>query len=293
MKSRAILILLLLACVSSGGLVIHYHNQVEKLRTELAGTASKPANAPAPASMTPLDLPARVETVTVERASSTQDVATLQEEVKNLQASLQAKDEQVAMLQRQNTNRPPEPRDFRGQTNWLESLKTTDPDRYNAIVKAREEARQRVDRDFAEKAAFLLKRDKTKLPENEQKEYDQMVSLLNESWQLTEKLRQSDVPREQRWETMGQLRDKMRELEPLMQNERTRTLVDTGKQLGYSDTQAQAFADYIKDIYEKTSMTPIGRAMRDAAGGGGFRGPGGPGGGPGGGQIGGQTGGTR
>jgi hypothetical protein len=199
----------------------------------------------------------------------------LKEKLQSLQSALEQKELLIADLQRQ-TNRPPPDRQWRNPTNWMEQLKKDDPKRYEEMVKAREEARQKVNRSFAEKADYLLKRDKSKLSEEEQAQHEQMVSLLNDTWLMAEKLRTDNLPREERFEAMRTMRDNMRTLEPMMDKERDRALYDVGKQVGYTDKAAQDFVQYMNDLIEVTSMRDIYQNMR--RGGGGPEGPGGPGG---------------
>ncbi len=270
--SAIVMALLALALAATGSVALHYKKQVAGLSRQNAEfIAHSAAPRPAPAPAVAPQLVTLVKTVLVETVSfsTNEDVAALRSEVARLETALRAREEQAAAFRRAFTN-PPPGEAWTNRTNWLEQMKTNDPARYAEIMKAREESRQRLDRSFAEKAAFLLKRDKSKMNETEQQQYDQMVSILTQTWKLSEEVRNSNMPREDRWQTMQTIRDNMRTLEPMMATERDRSFFDVGKRLGYSDGQAESFVQYMNDLIDITSMDTLRRNMR---GGGSIGGP--------------------
>lgn len=199
-------------------------------------------------------------------------------QIRDLQQSLQEKDALIVSLREAiaTTNRPPRPeRAWRDPNAWLEELKKDDPARYEQMVQEREEARQRVQSSFAEKAAHFINRDTSHMAEEEQKQYQFMLQLLDQTWRLSEQMR-VDLPRDQRREIAHALRDNMNTLEPLLTDERQREFYALGRQLGYSGNDATQFVQYVNQIIEVTSLQNIFRSMRP----GGFGAGGGPEGAP-------------
>jgi hypothetical protein len=150
---------------------------------------------------------------------------------------------------------------------WLEELQTSDPQRYQEIMVRREQARQEARYDIAKKASYFLQNPTDGMTEAEAEAYARMMDLLTESLKLTERL-DAGLPQEQRRELVGDLRDNMRELSPLLEKERDKEFFQVGKDLGYTDADAQAFADYLVEVVDLTSVNRIFRnAMRGMGGG--------------------------
>jgi len=150
---------------------------------------------------------------------------------------------------------------------WLEDLQATDPQRYQEILARREQARQEARYDIAKKASYFLQTPTDAMTEAEAEEYARMMDLLTQSLKLTERL-DAGLPQEQRRELVGTLRDNMRELSPLLEKERDKEFFQVGKDLGYTDTDARAFADYLTEVIDLTSVNQIFRnAMRGMGGG--------------------------
>jgi hypothetical protein len=186
----------------------------------------------------------------------------LKTRIQELEASLAAKDGALAMLRNSMTNRPPDPPRWGGRTNWLESLKTEDPKRYEEIMKQREETRRRVNEGFAKRAAHFLNKDNSQLTEEQTAQYNQMLDLLNNTWQLSEQLNNTAIPDDQRRELMGQMRDNMRELSPMLEDQRQREFYDIGKSIGYNDAEAENFVTYLNEVIDITSSRSIFHNMR-------------------------------
>jgi len=150
---------------------------------------------------------------------------------------------------------------------WLEDLQATDPERYQEIVARREQARQEARYDIAKKASYFLQTPTDAMTDAEAEEYARMMDLLTQSLKLTERL-DAGLPQEQRRELVGTLRDNMRELSPLLEKERDKEFFQVGKDLGYTDADARAFADYLTEVIDLTSVNQIFRnAMRGMGGG--------------------------
>ncbi len=157
---------------------------------------------------------------------------------------------------------------------WMEDLQANDPERYKEIMERREQARQEARYDIAKKAAFFLQQPSESMNDAEAEEYTRMMNLLTESLKLTEKL-DAGLEGDDRREIMRSLRDNLRELSPMLETERSKEFYQVGKDLGYSDQDAQAFAQYLDEVIDLTSVNSIFRnAMRGMGGWGGGPPPG-------------------
>ena len=273
-------LVLLVWCLASTGLALRYHQQATRLaesgaeasleiadlqkRVKKAET-TRPATAPAPTIIMTSAAPAVV---------ATDDAARVQE----LEAALREREQALAALRQGGmSNRPPGfPRGGPDGSSWLEDMKKNEPERYAEFMKRREEAREQTQRAFAEKAAHFLERDVSKLSPEQQDNHKALLTLLDETWKLSEQLR-ADLPTEQRQELMTTMRENMHNLGPLLATERENEFYLAARGVGLSDPQSAQFVEQMNKTIEATSM----RSLFDGMRGGGRGGPGG--GGPGGG----------
>lgn len=213
--------------------------------------------------------PAVAEVARAEAADPAQ-----QDRIRQLETALAEKDRVIRDLQAAATNRPPpEERRRREPAEWMEELRRNDPARYEEFQKRREERQREQSKQFAEKAAYFLQRDTAKMGGEEKESYNLMLQLLDETWRLSEQMR-ADMPPDQRRDLRQALREKAEVLNPLLAQERTRTFIEAGLEVGYSETEAADFAEYLNEIIELTS--PRGMFRGGPPGGWGAGGPGGP-----------------
>jgi hypothetical protein len=195
-------------------------------------------------------------------ASDTDEIATLR-------ARLQEKDDLLAQLS-SLTNRddrargPRSPEEMQAR---MEELKKTDPTRYEEMMARREEFRQNMQKSFSDRAATLLNRDTSRMSPDKLAQYQNMLDLVNTSWELSEKISSPDLSAEERLETWQMLRETADALRPLLESERKQRFEELAVSSGYSESDAALFAQYINDTITATSI-PGGR------GGGGGRPPG-------------------
>lgn len=136
----------------------------------------------------------------------------------------------------------------------LEEMKKTDPEKYTELMARREESRQNIQNAFAQKAVTLLNRDTSNLDKEQLAQYKTMLNLMNETWQLTEKITAPETPREERQEIRQLLTEKTKELRPLLQNERDSRFIELGLASGYTAEEAESFAKYIDDTIQATTI---------------------------------------
>lgn len=238
--------------------------EAEALRVRLEEQAVKErrvsAQAPATVPVVATEDTARIAALTAQLAAQEEELAALRRATSVLVTAAA-----IAPIQpdRTGTNAPAERR------SWLEDLQQTDPARYEEIMARREQARQEARYDIAKKAAFFLQQPVEGLSEVEQEEYVRIMELLTASLKLTEQL-DAGLGGDERREVVRSLRDNMRELSPLLEAERGKEFFQVGKDLGYSDADAEAFAAYLTEVVDLTSVNKIFRnAMRGMGGWGG------------------------
>jgi len=179
-----------------------------------------------------------------------------------LQMELHQKDQIILALKYQVTNQvPTENYKPQARGDWLEDLKQNDPERYEEIIKRREEARDRMRDGFARKAAELIQRDTSGMTLQEVEEYELMLQVLDEAWLLSERIR-ADMPQEKRRELRREMRETMHTLSPMMYNERSRQFYMLGIDFGYNENEAVEFVEYLNAIVELTSLRSIWHGNR-------------------------------
>lgn len=249
------------------------HGQWMEARSEADELRRRPL--PPPTEPPPPEPVGEVKAAYVSPAVDPEDPA-LRDRVRELEIALAEKDRVIWDLQVKATNRPPtDDRERRDPRDWMEELRQSDPARYEEIQKRREDRQREISEQFAEKAAYFLKRDTSKMEETERESYNLMLQLLDETWRLTEQMR-VEMPPDQRRELRQALREKAEVLNPLLQQERIRTFTEAGLAAGYTDDQAAQFAEYLNTVVDLTSPRGMFRGGPPGGWDGGRGGPGGP-----------------
>jgi len=257
----------------TAGLAVHWWRAAGAFRKQIDSWNSPVPIAPSSVpSLSAEELPPAAESRPIETADAafSRERARLESRVQELEAAMAEKNAILGGLYRTQTNHAePTPAPWRDRGAWLEDLKRDDPERYQEIVRRREEARQRVNDAFARKAAHFLENDTSGMTEEERRQHEHMLHLLDETWKLADHLR-TDPPREERREVMRTMRENMVELQPMLDAERDKEFYRLGLDMGYAEGDALAFVDYLNEVLEVTSMRPVWEAMRPM---GGFRPP--------------------
>lgn len=278
----AILLVLGLAAVVGGVQAWRFYDELQETRTALAMQQAQ-AQAPKPSP----------EVARLQKLLDEKDAAyiILQEDYRKLTGTNEtsAGVEQVASAA--DGPRPPgrggpdgqSRRGFGGRgSDWLERLKTEDPERYKQMVEEREQRRKQSEKWFQDQVATLEQRAQASSSPDEAAVASQLTDTLaklkelGQQWQAVREL-----PDEERRAAMEQLgaetRETYQKLSQLSDKDRQIQLANLARSVGYTDaTAVQSFVDSVGNIYSKTSYTS---SMREAVfgdrGGGGF-----PGGGP-------------
>jgi len=144
--------------------------------------------------------------------------------------------------------------DRQPRSSWLESLKQQDPQRYAELQKQRQEAQETAQNAFAKKADYFLNRDTSHMSDGELADYNRLLTLLDQTWQLATALQAAELPRDQRREVMGTVRSNMVELAPLLVDERNREFQDYALALGVRPADAPAIVTNLNTVIEATSV---------------------------------------
>lgn len=158
-----------------------------------------------------------------------------------------------------NEEPPREPRRRESYAERMERMRTEDPERYETLVKRREDFRQRMEERAQARNEFLAAIDTRGMNEDQYARHQQLLNTIEEVNAIMGPANPGqwrDMTGEQR-EEMG---EKIRTLAELYRQEQRYLLEETGRALGEDGT---AFADYIEYIQENTSMFPgMGRGGR-------------------------------
>ena len=149
-----------------------------------------------------------------------------------------------------------------GRGNWMEELRQNDTERYEQVMQQRAAARQRVQDFFARQSAHFLSQDRSSMSAGDQARHDQMLGLLAETWNAVNVMQDDEATREQRQAAAGELRDRVRSLQPMLREQRDRELHQLGRQMGYNESEAADFVEYIYDLIDITSVQSMWRGQR-------------------------------
>lgn len=252
-----------LGCIVTSGLAVRSGRRTKELAVRLTAAQAEIAQREMPA---PEEEATAEDVSPAEEPADTSDTAAeadaLQEQIADLEARLREKDGLIAAFRAAQTNEPwREHRAWPDRRARLDELRQSDPKQYEEIMARREEARQRLQQSFAEKAHHFLDRDTSDMSEEERAEYNTMLKLLDDTWRLAERLR-TDLPPEERRPVMRNLRENMEVLVPLLDTERDREFRRLAKDFGFADDEAAQFVDYMNNIVEVTSMRSVFDSMR-------------------------------
>jgi hypothetical protein len=162
-------------------------------------------------------------------------------------------------------------RQSRRGTEWLENMRTNNPQLYEEIQQRRKDMQQHAETAWDQATDYFVNRDTSRMTDPEIEGYNRMMTLLEETRALTRQLQvQVDLPRDDRRQLMSNVRSNIVELTPLLENERNKEYYDLAIAKGYSEADANALVTYINQITSNTSIRTIFPDMRGG-------GPGGPG----------------
>ena len=164
---------------------------------------------------------------------------------------------------------PPSPvpsEQSRRPENWMENLRTNDPQRYAEFQQRREEMQQRRQAAWERSAAYFINRDTSEMSQAEADEYTAMIGMLNQAATLNQQL-QSGLSPELRRQLTADLRSNVVAVLPLLEKERNREYYDVAIAMGQSEQEAATMVSYINQIASNTSIRTILPGVRVGGGG--------------------------
>lgn len=159
-----------------------------------------------------------------------------------------------AVTMPQRSPGPERPR--RRNSDWMENLRATDPQRYEEMQQRRREMQQYLQNAWVQTTNYFTNRDTSKMTDPEVEEFNMMVALLGETRALSQQL-QSGLPPDARREVVSAVRSNMLVLAPLLDNERNREFYDLAVAMGQIEADAAAFVGYVNQITSNTSLRTI------------------------------------
>ncbi len=241
MKKRSSTLLIALSLVvaisgvSIGVSAIRRKNAAEE---EVARLQMQIARMQAPVPTTEDETPL---TTYMEPLVDTNAVAKLEAEVASLRAELASTKE----------NQQPQ------RESWAERMarmKEEDPEGYAEMIARREERRQAMRYDLAERTANFMELDTAFMTDAERENHELLVEKMADVWALTEQFQDSEQPPDRG--TMRELFSAINEARPLMDTERDTMFRQLADDLGFEGEEAQAFSGYVEDIISATTIQP-------------------------------------
>ena len=153
--------------------------------------------------------------------------------------------------------RAPEPDRLRRRSaDWMENLRTNDPQRYLEFQQRRLEIQQNMQNAWGQTTNYFMNRDLSKMTPADLDEYNTMITLLGQTWALSQQL-QSGLPPDVRQQVVATLRSNIVAVVPLLDSERNREYYDTAVAMGQSEQDAATMVSYINQITSNTSLRAI------------------------------------
>ncbi len=144
----------------------------------------------------------------------------------------------------------------RRSSDWMENLRTNDPQRYAEFQARRQEMQQSLETARVQAADYFMNRDTSKMTRPELEEYNTMILLLDQTWALNQQL-QSGLPPDARQQVMANIRSNIVVVAPLIEKERDKEYYDMAVAMGQSERDAATMVGYINRITSNTSLRAI------------------------------------
>jgi hypothetical protein len=147
---------------------------------------------------------------------------------------------------------------------WMETLRRTDPARYEAelkryeeTLKRRQKARDNVVVAWNNATNYFANRKTSGMNEKQLAEYNRMLAILNETWAVKQELQGNKLRADDRRQATSLMQSNMVVLAQMLEAERNQEFKDLAVAMGHSETDAAAFAGYINQITSNTTINAI------------------------------------
>lgn len=150
----------------------------------------------------------------------------------------------------------PEPQQKRPDRESFEErmakMKEEDPEAYAEMIQQRGERQQTIRYNLAERTATFMDLDTASMTEEERVNHELLVEKMANVWALTEQFQDPEAAPNR--ESMKELFSEMREVRPLLDQERTVMFKQLGSDLGYEGEETENFATHVQDIINATTL---------------------------------------
>lgn len=147
---------------------------------------------------------------------------------------------------------------------WMENLRRTNPAKYEEAVKQYEEmqkrkqkARENVVAAWNNATNYFANRKTSGMNERQLAEYNKMLALLNETWELKQEMQGNKLKSDDRRAAGSMMQSNVVALAQMLENERNQEYRDLAIAMGHSEAEAAAFAGYINQITSNTTINAI------------------------------------
>ncbi|MEI6890988.1 MAG: hypothetical protein V5783_02345 [Pontiella sp.] len=162
------------------------------------------------------------------------------------------------------TNRPTrQPRE--SFEDRMAQRKAEDPEGYAEMIQNRQERQDEMKYNLAERTATFMDLDTSGMTPEERANHELLINKMATIWEMSEMLNDPEQGSDR--EAMREMAAVAREIQPLMDIERTVMFEQLGSDLGYEGEDSSAFATHLEAIIESTSLqVPGGRGGRGGGG---------------------------
>lgn len=164
-------------------------------------------------------------------------------------------------------------------TDWLEVLKRTDPDKYKVMLQRYQDAKQRRQRakerileSWNNATNYFANRQTSAMSTEQLAEYRKLMDLMGETWALKQALQENASKMTDRREAGATVQSNMVVLARMLDAERNREYYDLAMAMGLGEADAAKMVDYINQIASNTSVNVIFADTTTRGGGRGGRG---------------------
>ncbi len=147
-------------------------------------------------------------------------------------------------------------------------MKEEDPEGYAERIQQRKERQENIRYDLAKRTANFMELNTAFMTGSERENHELLIGKMANIWELTDQF--ADPEQAPNRESMRELSSEIREVRPLMEEERTVMFKQLASDIGYTGDNVQALAKHIEEIISTTTIKiPGGRGGRPSGGGGG------------------------
>lgn len=138
----------------------------------------------------------------------------------------------------------------------MAQMRVEDPEAYAELMQRREERQQEMSYNIDDRTATFMDLDTSKMTNAELANHELLIAKMAQLWEINEQFQnpEAERDREAMWEMMAIARD----VQPLLEAERSVMFKQFGADLGYEGKDAEVFAAQIEAILETTGMPLIG-----------------------------------